>query len=153
MTLLSTTTLSGSRPAITSISGSYKDLVFVISNFYVSSGGGAENIKLEINGSTSNTFIVGIGNGTAAYARNRIELNSPVPIAATNNSVVLILKNYASTSLAKSIQAFGGSTAANTSQSMAGGIFSSTSAITSLTITDTADTSFAAGTVLTYGVS
>lgn len=152
MTLLSTTTLSGARPAITSISGSYKDLIFVISNFYVSAGVGAENMRLEINGSTANTNIVGIGN-TAVYSRNRIEINAPVPNSATNNSVVLILKNYASTTLAKSIQVFGGSKVDTASQNIGAGLFSSTSAITSLTITDTNDNAYGGGTVLTYGAN
>jgi len=152
MTLISTTSLTTSRPTLSSITSVYKDLILIISNFYFTGSNDAENFQLEINGSTSNTFSTGVGQ-TTAYARSKIELNGGTPIAATNNSITLLIKNYASTTLAKSFTVFGAAKAGSGSTNIVGGVFSSTSAVSSLVITNTADITFAAGTALLYGVS
>ncbi len=159
MTLISTTTLSNRQTDLTSIPGTYNDLVIIINgaNFPTAN----TQIELRPNGSTtivttdnrqnsggsnnSNTTTAGVLNLSAGY---NISLNS------SNNTFIVSIHNYASTSYYKAITNFGyleqsGGTA--TAVGAWGGI-ATTSAITSITLYLGANVTYNSGQVLLYGV-
>jgi hypothetical protein len=151
MTLLSTTTLSGSSTTISSISGDYINLLILVYGITGPSGG-----ELRLNGSTtgfyatktfsevSSGYVQGISNLTPRW-------NEGGGVNGAN-TVALLISNYASTDATKVVQNTGGflnSTTGYTFNQF--GFFNSTSAISSLTVS--ADSgSFSAGTVKIYGV-
>jgi hypothetical protein len=154
MTLLSTTTLSGSSTTVSSISQSYKNLSIFISNinlsvnsyFYVSpNGGGNVNYNAQRDQSANvyaNNYVIWFPDqgGNIMYANN------------TNNAYNILINNYASTSSYKTFISNGTYfNGGNCAYSMEGGI-STNSGITSLSFA-TQSGSLNGGTVLIYGVS
>jgi hypothetical protein len=160
MTLLSTTTLSGSSTNITSISGSYKQLVVFISGISVSS---SAYIECQPNSSTSANNFAAINsnpsNNDAVYQQSFTNTNlylngDPLAASNTNNAFCVVINNYASSSYYKSITVYGtyAGNASATQATLRGGGYRSTSAITNLNFVTGAGT-FGAGQVLLYGVS
>lgn len=156
MTLLSTTTLSGSTTTISSISGSYKRLIAFISGVQVS--GSPTALWIHPNGSSTISDWCGVRNPTSASvsgaADSRITTLNNIETGGAN-SFCLQIDNYASTTARKPFQFYGQFLGANPptgySCTFAGGI-KTTSAITSLQF-DSNSQNFNAGTVLLYGVS
>ena len=154
MTLLSTTSLSGSSTAITGISGSYVNLLVFVSG---------------ITGSTSGAIQLN-GNSTGLYAVKTFSENATPVTQAINNgmtrwneggtvsgnqAVALLINDYASSTSVKPIMNTGGFVNAGSSLFYGFnqyGMYNSTSAITSLTITSETGGSFTAGSVRIYGV-
>ena len=156
MTLLSTTTLSGASTTI-SLSGTYKNLQVVIGGVTFASGSNV--LRIAPNGSTNLTDMaftrsVGTSASNVGSQNDYIQTFSGYLLGDANNSVVLNLFNYQSTTRYKSFQFFGGFKQANPDNFSfnAGGVFKSNTAITSLVISgDLANLS--TGTVLVYGVN
>ena len=158
MTLLSTTTLSGSTTTISSINQTYNQLYVVISGISVNATSGAYP-SVKPNGSGSICSVLNLyGNGgtvisqasaagNISYSYNNWILNN------TNNAGILIIDNYASSTNYKSYVNRGqyiNNSSVTESVSGAGNILTNT-AITSLQFS--ADTSsFNGGTVKVYGV-
>lgn len=158
MTLLSTTTLSTGTTTVSSISGSYTDLKIVVYGISCST---AMSINFNINASTTNHYIAGYrtGNGFAGafspYTNNgALQMNQGSTVASgnTSNVCVININNYSSTAMTKlfteNFVFYTGTDYANTSQF---GMFNSTSAVTSFSLTTSTGT-FSGGTVLVYGV-
>jgi hypothetical protein len=151
MTLLSTTSLSGTSTTISSISGSYTNLLILMSGVTGSTGG-----ELRLNGATSGfyavkTFIEASTAYTQATNNLMTRWNEGGAVSGAN-TVALLVSNYASTTATKVVQNTGGFFNSTTPYAFNQfGWYNSTSAISSLTVTSDSG-SFTAGTVLIYGV-
>ena len=159
MTLLSTTTLSGSSTTISSISQSYKNLyvlIYGINNFqsrtYAITTNAGANITQQaaacygtINGGSTN----GTNNGDL-----RLTIESNLALTSTTNSFEITFFNYANTVSRKVINGVNYYTNTDPQDWVENysGIIKTTSAISSLTI-ETSGGSMSAGTVLIYGVN
>jgi hypothetical protein len=145
MTLLSTTTLSGTSTTISSISQSYNSLYISISGTF-STG---SRHRVQWNGSTTVSFVVSANTSANQYAANGqlISANS-----STRPIAWLEMNNYASSSKNK-IGTGGWSSDYDDANNQAVGsiMYGSTSAITSITITNDSSATMT-GTCLIYGV-
>ena len=164
MTLLSTTTLSGTSVTVSSINQSYNSLYLVA--FGIShSTASTYSIRIAPNGDTGLCAQVSIGmsgsstvvdnqNATYLYLSNNSGSNKPTG-SNNNNIYTAQINNYASTTSRKSfaVQAgfVDGFSSAFRAYQGTGGI-NTTSALTSLTITNDQNFSFTSGTLLIYGV-
>jgi|688.fasta_scaffold529045_3 hypothetical protein len=153
MTLLSTTTLSGYSTTISSISGSYNDLVAVA--FGITSDTADGDFFVEPNGNnTLNTWVAIDSNGTTRGGAQRFKICRNKPLRTSSaNAYSITFTNYASTTSVKHIFASYGhvDTGNTTMGGISTGFLNSTSAITSLVFLNDAG-QFTAGTVLLYGV-
>jgi len=160
MTLLSTTSLSGANTTISSISGSYKNLLIQING--VNPSGNAQ-FYCQPNGTASlvDALITHYFNGAATGTSDSFT-SSDIFFAGgqnylggnTNNSMTLTINNYADTSFYKPFSFAGGnltSAATQNSVSNGAGIVKTNAAITSLKLGVASGT--CTGTVLVYGVS
>lgn len=154
MTLLSTTTLSGSSTvSITGISGAYTDLVL---DFYAITNSSNTDYNINPNGNAAITDV--IRGGTTLQQLNngqlRILNNIAGPLASsTDNSCRLIIANYAATTNGgKPFDLYGGFVGSDSSAQInhVRGRIKTTSAITQLDFV--AGSNFTAGTVKIYGV-
>jgi hypothetical protein len=141
MTLLSTTTLSGSETTISSISGSYTDLLIIVTNLAVNASGGTLNLRLNA--------LTTLGDyDDSASSASQILIGTPGS-SATNPLLGRILINrYASSDARKFITTNSDQNAATTSRNA---FVKTTSAITDVVIRMTSST-FTNGTVYIYGV-
>lgn len=159
ITLLSTTTLSGTSTVISSINQSYQDLFVVIYGVTTNAIGNlicqpiVANYNINTVGTTRLENTVAFG---GARDNDSIILtpSNPGAFANANNGYWISLTNYSSSNRGKGVS-YGGSWLSNTTSfqntiAMAGN-FNTTSAITSLTFGCSGNT-FTAGTVLVYGV-
>jgi len=157
MTLLSTTTLSGTSTTISSISQSYKNLFVVISG--VTSSANQMVLRIAPNGTTNATDYamfrsVGGSASVVASGAGYIDTYSAVQYDSAVNAFTLQFTNYASSTYRKSYTFYGGFRQSDPSDFSFGqsGIFKSTTAISSLVFSTSAN-SFTAGQVLVYGVN
>jgi hypothetical protein len=155
LTLLSTTTLSGSTTTISSISGSYTNLVISIENADIT--GTTGYFRIAPNGT------INVSNGMYSSATNTLTgaNNSyilptgliAIQTGTTKNSSVTTIYNYASTAFNKSVFAMGNTDPVTAGQN-AGfyfGAFVSTTAISSIVISTPAGTM--TGSVKIYGAN
>lgn len=153
MTLLSTTTLSGTTTSITGISGSYTDLVI---DFYAITNTSNTDYNINPNGSSTITDV--IRGGTTLQQLNdgqlRVLNNIAGPLSSsTNNSCRLIIANYAATTTGgKPFDLYGGFIGSDSSAQInhVRGRIKTSSAISQLDFV--AGVAFTAGTVKIYGV-
>ena len=162
MTLLSTTTMSGSATTISSISGSYINLLLILDNYRWSTSNTYLTIKL--NGSsagncfqvntTGTTSFAAVSTGYAASDRffphydNLVTSTQPV-------SMAMLFSRYATSDTIKAMTYSGLFYSTDRSELRAmsgGGGFSSTAAITSIEISNNAANNATAGTAYLYGV-
>jgi hypothetical protein len=149
MTLLSTTTLSGTTTDITSISGSYKDLIFIVSGETHNTGTAEIELLPNLSATITNWIRLKgtqIDSTTANYIRPEIGM----PSSNASNSMCIVIKNYANTSYFKPFTVFG--CINNTSFSIDGHLIT-TSAITSMRFRNNSNYTFTGGQVLIYGAS
>ena len=155
MTLLSTTTLSGTSTTVSSISQSYKDLYVLVVNQI---GGGGQILLTPNNsancygsGMTSNN-----GGASSAYTifNDRLGTNAYANTNNATNFYTVYIKNYASTTAYKPFQYQGGhlTDASVRHNAFSIGYLQSDSAITSIVVGRESG-SFTAGTIYVYGVS
>jgi hypothetical protein len=167
LTLLSTTTFANTVTnfTVSSISGSYKNLVIVGSGLQtdVASSG---PITLQFNGDTGSNYSAwGIRNnggtiqsdGTTATTsyQTGIVFAQSTDAASRFGNFQMFIYNYASTSLYKAINSQGacGFNAGIYSNTYAGSWQNNTNAITSIKFTNATSANFKAGTIQIYGVS
>jgi len=158
MTLISTTTLSGTSVSLSSIAATYKHLLVVVSNITTSAG---FYFYCKFNNSSIaefNSWDMGSAAGTVStYQAADFQFNSNTAIANTGaiNTASLWLYNYASATERKNFAAnFGYRTSGGVSRTaLAGGTVNTTSAINELVFNAGGSTTFSGGTVLLYGVS
>jgi hypothetical protein len=151
MTLLSTTTLSGTSTTVSSISGSYLDLLVYV-NAPVTNANATLRILPNSTGSIGmNTGVLAGGftnDNQIASATNALQTGS------ANSSYSLLIRRYANTSLGKPISFYGAYVGGTTYTVNTAGYINTNSAITALQFTTAAGTAtFSSGTVLIYGVN
>jgi hypothetical protein len=155
MTLLSTTTLSGTT-TISSISGSYTHLYCEIYGVNLSADG---DIYCNANSSATHTqgyvYANTAGVATGSSTTNlKLTAGNQTKGSNANNSWALTYFNYASTAHYKAFSLFGGNQGGGTNSpesNLSGGFFTSNSAITSLQISSSATIN--GGTIKIYGVN
>jgi hypothetical protein len=159
MTLLSTTTLSGASTTISSISQGYKTLYALITG--VTHTGTPDALAVKPNGVTSGIdssvyYSIGTTTYNIAYQNSIFFVNFiGTTVADTENSFVLQINNYTSTTTNKPMFAYGQALATSGSRgtSMSFGGDRQNAAITSLTFAiNVGGTSFTGGTIELYGV-
>jgi len=151
MTLLSTTTLSGTSTTISSISQSYTRLYGVMLN--ATFGGAATQFRCAPNADTGGSCIYIIGTSTTLTNSNLnywFMCNSSID--SDNNAIAFEIENYTNTTK-KPIRSWGGAVVGgNYVQQNATGLYQGSSALTSLVFTLTSGASFTGGTIKLYGV-
>lgn len=159
MTLLSTTTLSGTSTNITSISQSYNQLLVIVKNMSLSATGSYPQIRP--NGDAGNTaYISNIGRGNSTFAQadsaqTIVMAYSDYAASNGNNAFAINLYNYAATDSHKPFRLSGTfvtSSAGAVEALDVGGSYRSNTAISSLDFRTAGANTFNSGTVLIYGV-
>lgn len=152
MTLLSTTALSGSSTTVSSISGSYKDLLVEIVGANSGTNGFDVNIQPNsANVATSSVFQISATstttfNGANAYLGFFDNINN-----GGANALTLVIRNYASTSLYKQITQ---DYVATTGTFIRGSQYAGMAAATAVTaIKVYSSYTFTGGTIRIYGVN
>jgi len=156
MTLLSTTTLSGTSTVVSGIDGTYIDLIVVLNKAVF--GTGANEVFIRPNGSS--TLYRGSSlrnlNGTLANLAQDdtgIGLYTNYQNTGGNNVNTVRISQYANTTAYKSVQ-FAGfcETSSGDTIVQGGGALKTNSAITSITVATGSGYTFSSGTLLIYGV-
>jgi hypothetical protein len=142
MTLLSTTTLSGSAVTVSSISGSYKNLAIVVRSM------ASATPTFPVFSSTSTTFY-----GFGTYGNTLTNFNITTGNIANSNAETLysfqmLINDYTNANY-KGWSVEGGNN--GTTKFVASGMMQKSSAINDITLTSGAGT-FSGGTMLIYGV-
>jgi hypothetical protein len=143
MTLLSTTSLTGTSVTISSISQGYTDLQVILAGITFASN---TNIYVRWNNDSSNS----ITTGYSAYSGGSFRTTDGqlASTGVTSHHAALYMPNYASSTYKK--PGWGNEVMANYGLPL-GLLYDATTAITSITIA-TSGNSFTAGTCLIYGV-
>ena len=160
MTLLSTTTLSGSATTISSISQSYKQLQIQLIGVYASSDNAS--LRVQVNSDTSAKYgYSGYRSSGAGSAHNNVQDNyfdfPNITTTSSNSNLTLSgfinFLNYTSTGIKIGNSTTFAYTAASGGGAYALGLnYSGTSAISSITFTLNTGT-FSGGSILIYGVN
>lgn len=163
MTLISTTTLSGTTPSITSIPTTYNDLQLIIRLFKPSVDGRVLRLRVN-NDSTASRYRTGIndavwgtaGSGSQTFDSDRFNTDFGLADDTVTQSIIKVnFIDYANTSTWKLIDFIGitndNTTATNITKSWGQGVYNQTAAITTINflLNNTGDI---AGTALLYGV-
>ena len=149
MTLLATTTLSGTSTVVSGISQSYKQLYVVGSgitfsasaNFQINPNSSANSLEASGTNSSSNTITQ---TNILPFTDNTIASNS-------SNGFTLTFDNYTSTNRKPTF--YYGSHATSSRNTFIGGAWVGNAAITSIQYTTSAGTATLGGTILLYGVN
>jgi len=152
MTLLSTTSLSGSSVTVSSISQSYTDLVVIVNSI----SNASEAVYYAKINNTGNFAGTGADTGAVRTYDGDIRLHGSGYALSSGtypNSACITIKNYSSTSLYKPVLNFFGANYSGYGPSggVQGGHWRDTSAVTSMVISLNTGT-FTAGSVQIYGV-
>ena len=151
MTLLSTTSLSGSTVSLSSISGSYNNLQLLI---IAATATGGYQYSVRPNATTGNFRGVRCNTTTLAQTNNATlaAMVSNATAADTANAYCFNIYDYANSTKVKNVDMFGDYLDVSTDgvPTFARGIFNLTAAITSIDIVCTS--TFNGGTALLYGV-
>jgi hypothetical protein len=156
MTLISTTTLTGSSVTLSSIPSTYKDLQLVIRNFR--SGTDGDYIYLRFNGDSNNNRYRDVGysvaNGVFTFDDDKFELAQNIDTDTSQGLTIMQIPDYANAVTWKMVNCLSGINNSTTPTSVSIdkrlGFYNQTSAINSITIF--AVGTLAAGTALLYGV-
>jgi hypothetical protein len=163
MTLLSTTTLTSNTTTISSISGSYKQLLINVLDVYVDTDAAA--IAFRLNGNTGSNYaftrfrnVNTTVSGGQSTATDNIELIPRTPNTSTQRFLAhaeITLPRYTSTFVqpvyVRSFGSQGSGTDLSTYQLV--GNYDSSAAISSITIYTPSGANFSGGDVFIYGVS
>ena len=153
MTLISTTTLSGTSTTISSIPSTYTNLQMVFRNC---AHGTTSNFFLRFNGVTSNSYTYGFNNNPSLGAYFGFD-NNAAPVASATYNAIVEIYDYANTAtaLCKQVNLFMAyamnATPSYVNGTITGGFFNS-SAISSITISTISGAGTLSGSVLLYGV-
>jgi len=150
MTLLSTTNLSGAEVTISSISQDYTDLLIIIDNWTIGTGG---RLQIGLNGTYGVTSMAQVFASTANGGTSGVFWNSG---EVTHASAQLYIRQYKNTSINKPFTgSFArGSSATITTGGIIGGVWVSTSALSSIKIQDNfGNYTMTAGTCRIFGVN
>lgn len=153
MTLIGSTTLSGSSVTIGSIPATYKDLRIVVRDFQPSTNGRA--LRLQLNGVTGSNYN-NVSDNTSSRAFAETYFTADLDHNSTGDGLTVFdIPDYANTSTWKSIDMFeivkNASTPANAGIAKRYGAFNQTGAISSVTLLSSVTLN--GGTALVYGVA
>jgi hypothetical protein len=154
MTLLSTTTLSGSSTSITGISSSYVNLLILIENAGIQTTAGA--ITINFDSLTTNNFLTSFRSDSTT-ALNTSSGNIPLSHGQTcdtgvaGNSFAILINNYANGGSRKPLNFQGNYYSSGWKGIWGGGGYESQGAVGTTQIKTSAGT-FSGGTVRIYGV-
>jgi hypothetical protein len=161
MTLLSTTTLTGSSVTLSSISGSYNNLQLVIRNFKAAND--SERLACRINGDSgaNRYFFTNVstsdngGTAALAFSETFIRIQQASDNSVANGLCVANFYDYTNTATWKTVDFRGVTTDPTTTTSFrmlnGNAVYNQTAAITSLVLFPEAG-NFTSGTALLYGV-
>jgi hypothetical protein len=153
MTLLSTTTMSGTTTTVSSISGAYNKLLVIIQGISFTTGG--TQIRIKYN-NANNMGITGVDTNPSTDVTVLTDFfRSQYLVASnTNNVYVCEIENYANTTKYKATKIYGGGARDGGGETISNyaGYFRSNSAITEINISNSDNYSFNGGTILIYGV-
>lgn len=165
MTLISTTTLGSDAAniSVTSIPGTYTDLFIVAALRGTYSGGGAANLYINFNGTSSNhSSRILSGDGSAASSTNNVNAPNAVMLgnivndawtANTFGNTSIYIPNYAgSTNKSLSADNVTENNATASRATIIAGLWSNTAAITSFTLTPELNNFKAGSVVSVYGI-
>lgn len=147
MTLLATTTLSGTSTVVSSINQTYNTLLIVGTGITFSANA---QFIVNPNSSASNIEAGGVFNSTASTTTNINVFDSVARISNSSNGFAITINNYTSTNR-KPVQWYGNH-ATSSRTTIFGGCAIHADAVTSLEYTTSAGTATLGGTVLLYGV-
>lgn len=156
MTLISTTTLSGTSVTLSSIPSTYKHLLLTFSN--VTTNSNSYFTLKPNNASNCNYQSWDMGNATgtvSSYSASAFSFNTNTAVSSSSaeNAGSLWIYDYASTTLRKNlISSFGYSSPSSVRAAVNVGLCNTTSAVSSI-VFDVGGNTFTAGTLLLYGVS
>ena len=155
MTLISSTSLSGSSVTLSSIPGTYNNLQIIIAGVTTSTAN--SYYQLKINNTDSGTYAGGLRNATASNQGNtEVRITNAFNALRTSavNVWTITIYDYASTARRKSLQwaALYTDSGSNIISDNWAGAWNSTDAITSLVFTNNNLDTFNGGTILLYGV-
>jgi hypothetical protein len=149
MTLLSTTSLSGTKTTISSIDQTYTNLQIIVRGFRSTS---AQSVYIRPN-DVNNTCIFTGGRTDGGYPGGEENIQStPMQTTAVSNAWVINIHQYSNTTNWKPINHFGTSKTDYGNTWSYGGTALLTSAITSISLESNGAGTFSGGTVLIYGV-
>lgn len=155
MTLLSTTTLSGTSVTVSSINQTYNDLVFIVKSPQWATA--ASKFQMLPNGSSSMAYMTGVrentNGGWQSYGMNGEQIYSDMDQdrANSDSTYYLIVNDYTSTA-PKPAQFFGAQVSGDQRSFNYAGALVTGSAISSMTVSNTGGTAFTSGTLRIYGV-
>jgi hypothetical protein len=159
MTLISTTSLSGTSTVLSSIPQTYKHLFLTVTNV---TGSAADSMQWRFNGNSSNNYTMqghgefnGAFNSTGAVNLNRIEFDDFISQNAMTGTANLYITNYTSTSATlKTVSGWqlNRYTDGRMRNIFWAGRYQQTSAISSITLQSNGVVTFT-GTVELYGVN
>lgn len=157
MTLISTTTLSGSTITLSSIPQTYIDLILIIRNYRPVTDG--ENIRGRFNAdataSRHNSSTTFGASSTTTFAQDYFRISDLVDNTVTTSQFRIQIPDYTNTSTWKQALVYGLSADSTTPTSFHTtfylAVYNQTAAISSLELYNTSG-NFNAGTVLLYGV-
>jgi hypothetical protein len=151
-TPIATATGTGSSGTITfsSISGSYTDLILIISG----TASGNSDLRLTFNGATtgfSDTNLYGTGTTAGSQRRSNNSRIQDILFYTTESNAIIQIMNYANTTTYKTVLSRSNVASADVSATV--GLWQSTSAITSLTLV-AGTSNFNTGSTFTlYGIA
>ena len=155
MTLLSTTTLSGTTTTISSIDQTYVHLYILIYGMTASGNFPAE-VRPNAGANFSGVRMIGTSTSTVVNRSNDTWINLNYNDNASsggNNAHIILIHNYASTTNYKPITGAGHwETPSTTDRQQFGGVLNTNSAITSIDVNTGNAATFSGGTVKIYGV-
>jgi hypothetical protein len=158
MTLLSTTTLTGSSVTISSISQGYKDLFIIIRNFKPI-GDAQINVQINADATASRHYSQNgwtVSNG-ASTASTSILVSGYQDSTGTLGQSIIRIADYTNTVTPKTVYAQSitrnEDTPTNWNFWFGGGFYNQTTAISSLKFAENNTSGFTSGTILLYGVN
>ena len=159
MTLLSTTTLTGASTTISSISGSYTNLLILIYGVTNNTANGNFSLTFNALGNNNNYYVTQYNNNGTTATRNANNDAIFFNLAAdqysrtsANNYIALSVSNYASATTYKGLSLNGYYVGNSFNEGLiGGGGLNVTAAITQIVLSNSGGT-FSAGTCLIYGV-
>jgi hypothetical protein len=152
MTLLSTTTMSGSANIeVTSINQTYRDLFVEVYN--MTWGTGNAQIYIDINSDIFGSSANWISNTTVGLVQtNAVTLSGGNITNNTGNYYGMTINGYSSTAAYKSFNWSGGSYYTTVYAMQGAGVYMATAAITSIKIRNNGPYSFTGGTMRIWGI-
>jgi len=155
MTLLSTTTLSGTSTTISNIDQTYKDLFVIVTGVTNSGSNGYRYIRPNNTSSIVSQMVLRSGPNANQETDIYIPRSPDTKSTDADNAAFTYIYNYSSSTIFKSIMgstAFFDQNAGPAAQVFGGAVITNT-AVTSLVFVQTGGGSFNAGTVKIYGVN